>query len=111
MTRTLFRTVIGTGGALAQSYPSRPVRYIAPSSVGSGNDFIARLLVNDVVPAFGQQVIVDNRAGAGGNLGAQIAAAAAADGYTLFIATPAHVIHSSLARDRKSTRLNSSHRT
>ncbi len=59
---------------LAQGYPVRPIRYIAPSSVGSGNDFIARVVANDMMQALGQQIIVDNRAGAGGNLAADLAA-------------------------------------
>jgi tripartite-type tricarboxylate transporter receptor subunit TctC len=75
--------LLTTAAAGAQSYPTRPVRYIAPSSVGSGNDFIARVVVNDVVAALGQQIIVDNRAGAGGNVAAEIASRAPADGYTL----------------------------
>jgi tripartite-type tricarboxylate transporter receptor subunit TctC len=83
----------------AQSYPSRPVRYIAPSSVGSGNDFIARVVVNDVIGALGQQVIVDNRAGAGGNVAAEIASRAAADGYTLMQVSSTLAINASITRN------------
>jgi tripartite-type tricarboxylate transporter receptor subunit TctC len=59
-------------------------------------DIVARIFAQKLTAQLGQQVIVDNRAGAGANLGAEIAAKAPADGYTLFIATPAHAINSSL---------------
>jgi tripartite-type tricarboxylate transporter receptor subunit TctC len=78
------------------AYPARAIRLITPSSPGSGVDIIARIFASKVSEQIGQQVIVDNRAGAGANLGAEIASKAAPDGYTLFIATPAHSINSSL---------------
>lgn len=83
-------------GASAQSYPSKPVRLVVASSPGSGVDILARLVQPKLSEGLAQQVIVDNRAGAGGNLGAAAAARAVADGYTLFMATPAHSISSSL---------------
>jgi tripartite-type tricarboxylate transporter receptor subunit TctC len=70
--------------AIAQSYPSRPIRYIVPSSAGSGNDFIARIMAADMSPALGQQILVDNRAGGGGNIAGELAATAAPDGHTMF---------------------------
>ena len=85
--------------ASAQTYPTRPVRYIAPSSVGSGNDFIARVVVSDVVAVLGQQIIVDNRAGAGGNVAAEIASRAPADGYTLMQVSSTLAINSSVTRN------------
>lgn len=78
------------------AYPSRPVRLITPSSPGSGVDIVARIVAQKLSEQLGQQVIVDNRSGAGANLGAEIAAKAAPDGYTLFVGTPAHAINSSL---------------
>ena len=84
--------------AHAQPWPSRPVRLIAASSPGSGVDLVARVLAQKLAEPLGQQVVVDNRAGAGGNLGAEIAAKAAADGYTLFMGTPAHAINAALYR-------------
>ena len=78
------------------SYPARAVRLVTPSSPGSGVDIVARIFAQKLTEQLGQQVIVDNRAGAGANLGAEIAAKAPPDGYTLFIATPAHVINSTL---------------
>lgn len=77
------------------SYPTRPLRLITPSSPGSGVDIVARVFSQKLTNLLGQQVVVDNRAGAGANLGAEIAAHATPDGYTLFIATPAHAINSS----------------
>jgi tripartite-type tricarboxylate transporter receptor subunit TctC len=84
--------------ALAQSWPAKPVRVIAASSPGSGVDIVARILAQRLAVQLGQPVVVDNRAGAGGNLGAEVAARAPADGYTLFMGTPAHTINPSLYR-------------
>lgn len=91
--------LLTTAAAGAQSYPTRPVRYIAPSSVGSGNDFIARVVVNDLIATLGQQVIVDNRAGAGGNVAAEIASRAPADGYTLMQVSSTLAINASVTRN------------
>ena len=82
----------------AQAYPAKPVRMIAASSPGSAVDIVARIVAQKLSEQIGQQVIVDNRAGAGGNLGAELAAKAVADGYTLFMGTPAHAINTGLYR-------------
>jgi tripartite-type tricarboxylate transporter receptor subunit TctC len=82
----------------AQPYPAKPVRMIAASSPGSAVDIVARIVAQKLGEQLGQQVIVDNRAGAGGNLGAELAAKAAPDGYTLFMGTPAHAINTGLYR-------------
>ena len=71
--------------ALAQNYPTRPVRMIVPFPPGGGNDILARTVGNRFTEVIGQQVVVDNRGGAGGLIGAQTAATAAPDGYTLFL--------------------------
>jgi tripartite-type tricarboxylate transporter receptor subunit TctC len=68
----------------AQSYPVKPVRYVVPFPAGGSPDIIARLIAERFSRMWGQQVIVDNRAGAGGTVGAAFAAKSAADGYTLF---------------------------
>ena len=83
-------------GAHAQSYPAKPIRLIVPSSPGSAVDLIARIVGQELGEQTGQQVLADNRAGAGGNLSAEIAAKAPADGYTMFIVTSTFAINVSL---------------
>jgi len=82
--------------ASAQQYPTRVVRLIVASSPGSGVDIVSRIVAQKLAAGLGQQVVVDNRAGAGANLGAEIAAKAPPDGYTLFMGTPAHAINASM---------------
>ncbi len=82
--------------AQAQQYPTRAVRLIVASSPGSGVDIVSRIVAQKLAAGLGQQVVVDNRAGAGANLGAEIAAKAPPDGYTLFMGTPAHAINASM---------------
>ncbi|MGH8617217.1 MAG: tripartite tricarboxylate transporter substrate binding protein [Burkholderiales bacterium] len=84
--------------APAADYPVKPVRIIAASSPGSAVDIVVRIIAQKLAEPLGQQVIVDNRAGAGGNLGAELAAKAPPDGYTLFIGSPAHAINTGLYR-------------
>ena len=71
----------------AQTYPSQTIRLIVPQSAGSVADTVARIMGQQLSTLLGQQIIVDNRAGAGGLMGAELAAKAPADGYTLLIAT------------------------
>ncbi|MEQ1773672.1 MAG: tripartite tricarboxylate transporter substrate binding protein [Burkholderiales bacterium] len=87
-----------TSHATAQSYPAKTVRYLVPMSAGSGADTIGRIVATGMAQVFGQQVILDNRTGAAGNLGADIAAKSAADGYTLFQASSTHATNVSLYR-------------
>ena len=89
---------IASAADSAPAYPSKPVRVIAASSPGSAVDIVARIIAQKLSENLGQQVIVDNRAGAGGNLGAELAAKAPPDGYTLFMGTPAHAINTGLYR-------------
>ena len=84
--------------AWSQPYPSRPIRMIVASSPSSAADIVARILAQSLSKDLGQQVIIDNRPGAGANLGAEIAAKAPFDGYTLLWTTPAHAINSGLPR-------------
>ncbi|MGH8641050.1 MAG: Bug family tripartite tricarboxylate transporter substrate binding protein, partial [Burkholderiales bacterium] len=67
----------------AQNYPVKPVRYVIPFPAGTGNDIVGRLLTDRLTRLWGQQVIVDNRAGASGVIGAAFVAKAPPDGYTL----------------------------
>jgi tripartite-type tricarboxylate transporter receptor subunit TctC len=82
----------------AQAFPAKPVRYIVPMSPGSGADIIGRILAGGMTEVFGQQVIVDNRTGAAGNIGAEAAARSAPDGYTLFQVSMTHAANVSLYR-------------
>lgn len=81
-------------GALAQTYPDKPIRIIVAYPAGQGTDIAARYLGNQLAKDLGQPVVVDNRPGAGGNLGTELAADAPADGYTLTMGTNAtHVVN------------------
>ena len=71
--------------AMAQAYPSKPVKIIVPFPAGGATDVVARLLAQKLGEAWGQSVIVENRTGAGGNIGADAAAKSPPDGYTLFM--------------------------
>jgi tripartite-type tricarboxylate transporter receptor subunit TctC len=82
----------------AQTFPAKPVRYIVPSTAGSGADVVARVLAGGMSSLFGQQVIVDNRAGAGGNIGSEFAARSQADGYTVLQITLTQAVNATLYR-------------
>ncbi len=80
----------------AQDYPTRPVRMIAPFAPGGATDVLARIVGQKLNERWGQTVIVDNRPGAGGNIGAELAARSAPDGYTLLVAGAPHAINMTL---------------
>ena len=75
-----------------QAYPERPIRIIVPFGAGGANDVVVRIVANRLTDVVGQQVVVDNRTGAGGLIGTEIAAKAAPDGYTLLGTATPHVI-------------------
>ena len=102
-----FRTILaGTASALvmpcggtvafAQTYPTKPIRMIVTFPAGSGADIVARTVGQKMAESLGQQVVVDNRAGAGGIIGSDLAAKAAPDGYTIVMVSSAHTINASV---------------
>jgi tripartite-type tricarboxylate transporter receptor subunit TctC len=82
----------------AQTYPAKPVRYVIPMSPGSGADIIGRIVTGGMSPALGQQIVIDNRTGAAGNIGAELAAKSPPDGYTVFQASMTHAVNVTLYR-------------
>ena len=88
--------VAGTAQAQQAAYPSKQIRLILPFAPGGPSDIVGRVLSQKLSEQMGQQVITDNRAGAGGNLGLELAAKAPPDGYTLVIASPTLAISPSL---------------
>ncbi|MFL5000602.1 MAG: Bug family tripartite tricarboxylate transporter substrate binding protein, partial [Xanthobacteraceae bacterium] len=89
----LVAAALAAGVAHAQSWPDRPVRVIVPFPAGSSADVAARILGNELNTRLGQQLVIDNRPGASGNIGSDVVAKAAPDGYTLgFATTSTHAV-------------------
>ena len=128
--------LLGSTGAWpsvwAQNFPNRAIRLISGASAGSASDIIGRAVGEKLQAEFGQNVLMENRVGAGGSVAIQALQAAPADGHTIFVYTSAHTVVPLLSKvnfdpvrdfsgvtplavvpnvmvDRKSTRLNSSH--
>lgn len=78
------------------AYPDKPIRFVVAFAAGGSIDLLARLFAQRLTETLGQQVVVDNRPGAGGNLSAEIVARSAPDGYTIYICAPSLVVNASL---------------
>ena len=77
--------------AFAQNFPAKPVRLIVPFPAGGGSDVIGRIIAQKLTERFGQQVVVDNRAGAGGSIGTEAAVKSPPDGYTMVLASTSEI--------------------
>ena len=82
--------------ASAQTYPNKPIRMIIPFAPGGGTDILGRIIALKLGEALGQQVIVENRAGAGGKIGATLVAAAPGDGYTIMMVSSSHSVNAAI---------------
>lgn len=96
---TLAAGVAFTGLALAQSYPDKPVRFMVAFAPGGPADIIGRLVGQKLGDAWGQSVIIENRAGAGGAIATRVVAKAPADGYTVLVNTSSYAVNASLMKD------------
>jgi tripartite-type tricarboxylate transporter receptor subunit TctC len=99
--RALFSSLIVAllalpSAALAQQYPSKPIRIVVPFAPGGGSDFIARFMAQRLTAGLGQQVIVENKPGAGGMLGIEQGVKAPADGYTLTLIASSYTVNPSI---------------
>jgi tripartite-type tricarboxylate transporter receptor subunit TctC len=101
-TTVLFQSIItacallSAPAAWSQAYPAKPVRIIVPYASGGGADMLARLIGQKLSVSWGQPVVVENKAGAGGAIGTDYVSKTAPDGYTLLMASPSHSINASL---------------
>jgi len=86
------------GAASAQGWPSKPVRMVVPFAPGGNTDIIARVIAPRMAESLGQQVVIDNRGGAGGVIGSEVVARATPDGYTLLMVSASHVINPAMVK-------------
>src|SRR5215813_1514039 len=78
-------SLVAANPAFAQSYPTRPIRFIVPFTAGTGPDILARILGEAMARKLGQPIVVENKPGASGNIGTDLVAKAAPDGYTILV--------------------------
>ena len=96
----LLAALMTTTGASAQNYPTKPVRFIVPQATGGASDVLSRIIAQKLSEQWQQQVVVDNRVGAGGNIGTEMTARAAPDGYTWVLGFPGtHAINPALYKN------------
>ena len=96
---TLFALCAGTGAAVAADYPSRPIKWIVGYPPGGTTDVLARIMAQTLTERLGQTVIVENKPGAGNNIGTEAVVNASADGYTMLLVNPANGINASLYKN------------
>jgi tripartite-type tricarboxylate transporter receptor subunit TctC len=92
----LILALIVSGAAPAQTYPSKPIRVVVPFPPGGGTDIVARTVTPKMAEILGQPFVIENRAGAGGNIGTDAVAKSPADGYTLLVASASTAINTTL---------------
>ena len=94
----VFFILMVSGLAIAQPYPSKPIRLLIPFPPGGSNDIVGRMAAHQLGERLGQQVVVDNRGGAGGTIGTEMAAKSPPDGHTLLLISVAHAFNQSMYR-------------
>src|SRR6478609_5552530 len=97
--QSLLAVLFISSAALAQNYPSKPIRVVVPFPPGGGTDIVARTVTPKMAEILGQPFVVDNRAGAGGNIGTEQVAKSPADGYTLLVASASTAINTTLFKN------------
>ena len=88
--------VMATANAQSTAYPTKPIRLIYPFPPGGGADFVGRLIAPKLTEAWGQQIVSENRSGAGGNIGAELALRSPPDGYTMLVITGSYTVNPSV---------------
>src|SRR6185369_15623666 len=95
----LIAGALAAGSACAQQYPVKPIRFVLPFGAPGGTpDIVARVIAPKLTEAWGQQVVIEPRVGAGGTIGTEVVANAAPDGYTILLTSPSHAINATLYR-------------
>lgn len=97
-TLVLAATFVLCANALAQPFPTKPIRVIVPFPAGGGADVVTRIVTSKMTESLGQPIVVENRAGASGNIGTEAVAKSAPDGYTLLVASAATTVNTSLVK-------------
>jgi tripartite-type tricarboxylate transporter receptor subunit TctC len=91
-----FVALLLSAGAFPQAYPGHPIKVVVPYPPGGGTDVVTRIITQKMATIMGATIVVDNRAGAGGNIGTEVVARSPADGYTLLVATGSTTINNTL---------------